>query len=221
MQKTYIATVAAVLACASLQANASIITVQTAFSKAKSQTSANAYKDVVEQALLTQSTGYGTATVDSYAGISSGKLFGAQQDIAWKATVDFTVAAAGTWFFRTGVDFGLGGAMFLDGVALKFRSNDMFTGGTYGSSTSTAHLEGSALLSVGDHQLTIYGLDNCCGGIQDAQFRTAQTSYKTFAKNDGISPKVVPAAVPEPATLASLALGLGLIAGVRRRAKRK
>lgn len=210
----------AVLACAAVQANASVITLQTAYSGAGVQSSGNAYRTTVETALLNQGTGYGTATLGSYDNVSNSKLFGGtDSNIAWKATIDFAVAAnqtTSTWSFRTGVDFGYGGSLFLDGVAVDTKSWDMYWSNSY--TNSSQYFQYSTLLAAGNHTLTIYGLERCCDGAQQAQFKIGNGNYTTFASTDGLNPKV--AAVPEPATMASFALGLGLIAGLRRRARR-
>lgn len=206
----------ALLACFALNAGASVITLQTGYSTAKSQASADAYKSTVEQALLTTTAGYGTKTLTSYTNISNSNQFsgGANSNIAWKATIDFSAATASTWSFRTGVDFGYGGALFLDGVALSYSAADMYWGGSY--SNASQYLAATSALTAGNHTLTIYGLEACCDGTQQAQFKIGNGAYTTFASTDGIAPK----AVPEPATLASFALGLGLIAGLRRRSKK-
>jgi hypothetical protein len=214
--KTIKATCAALLACFGLQANASVITLQTAYSAAQSQSGAAAYKTVVEQALLSQGAGYGTKTISAYDNISNSNQFlgGSNSNIAWKATIDFSAATAATWTFRSGVDFGYGGALFLDGVALVSQSYDMYWNNNYNNTSQI--LQASSLLAAGNHTLTIYGLERCCDGVQQAQFQVAGAGFTTFAANDGIGPK----AVPEPATLATFALGLGLVAGLRRRSKR-
>lgn len=72
--------------------------------------------------------GYGLAMPSIYDNISNQILFGGSAtNIAFKSTVDFGVSAAnaGTWEIRSGVDFGRGGALFVDGVALVFNSNDI------------------------------------------------------------------------------------------------
>ncbi len=210
----------AILACAAVQANASVITLQTAYSTAGVQSSGSAYRNTVETALLNQGSGYGSATLGSYDNVSNSKLFGGtDSNIAWKATIDFNVAAnqaASTWSFRAGVDFGYGGALFLDGVAVDTKSWDMYWGNNYNNSAQ--YFLYSTKLGAGNHTLAIYGLERCCDGAQQAQFKIGDGNYTTFASTDGLNPKV--AAVPEPATIASFALGLGLIAGLRRRGKR-
>ncbi len=203
----------ALLACAAIQAHASVITLQTGKSTATTQASATDLRDVVEAAVSTPTSGYGTKVLSSYNSVSNAGQFGANNDIAWKSTVEFgvTAAQAGTWSFRTGVDFGYGGALFLDGTALAFNPNSMWWNGNYNNASQ--FLQATLNLSSGTHTLSIYGLENCCDGAAQAQFRISNGQFTSFASNDGLN------VVPEPATLASFALGLGLIAGVRRRNK--
>lgn len=207
----------ALLACATLNANASLITLQTASSGTGSQSSAEAYRDAVDAALKNPGQGYGSTVLASYDNVSNYSLFGSNQSIAWKATVDFgvTKAQAGLWSFRTGVDFGNGGALILDGQVLDFNKNDMWWAGNY--SDATQYLHGALNLGAGNHTLSIYGLEGCCDGSQQAQFQYGSQQFTSFAATDGLD-KV--ASVPEPAPLAALTLGLGLMAALRRRGKR-
>jgi hypothetical protein len=205
------------LATLALQADASVIKLQTGYSNAGPQNSAAAYRDVVNAAIQAQAQnntfGYGTRQVAVYDNLSNKALFGTDSNIAWKATIDFgvTAAQAGLWSFRTGVDFDRGGAIFLDGVALDFRNNNMWWGGNYNASTQ--FLAGSRNLAAGNHTLTIFGLEGCCDGGEQAQFRIGSGQFTTFASTDGLR------AVPEPVTMASVGLGLGLL-GLSRRRKR-
>jgi len=215
---------AAVLSCCAFQADASVITLQTAYSTATAQTTAAGYKSTVEAALKTQAqtpkTGYGTKVLPAYDSVSNQALFGANSDIAWKATIDFgvTAAQAGNWTFRTGVDFDYGGALFLDGIALTSSGNNMYWGGNY--NTASQYLQASLNLAAGNHTLTIYGLEHCCDGAEQAQFKIGSSGlYTSFAGTDGLNLKS--SAVPEPATLASFGLGLALVAGIRRRRQQR
>lgn len=134
---------------------------------------------------------------------------------AYKATVTFGVNAAGLWDFRAGVDFGLGGALFLDGVAQTVKTNDMWWDGNY--SNPTQHLSFSKVLAVGNHSLIIYGLEWCCSGPQQAQFKAAGSNvFVSFSNQDGLV-----SAVPEPESYALMLVGLGLIAAIARRRKSK
>lgn len=205
------------LATLALQADASVIKLQTGYSTAGPQNSATAYRDVVNAAIQAQAQsntfGYGTRQIAVYDNLTNKALFGTDSNIAWKATIDFgvTAAQAGLWSFRTGVDFDRGGAIFLDGVALNYRSSNMWWGGNY--NTATQFLAGSLNLAAGNHTLTIFGLEGCCDGGEQAQFKIGSGQYTTFASTDGLR------AVPEPVTMATFGLGLGLL-GLSRRRKR-
>ena len=198
-------------------ASASVITIETGFSNAGSQIDALAYQSLVDAAVALPSAGYGTTTVAVYDNISNHSLFpgGSNTDIAFKSIVDFYVspANAGAWQIRAGVDFGHGGAIFVDGVAYDFKTNDMWWNGSY--SDSSQYLSINTLnLAAGNHTLNLYGLEGCCDGYQQAQFRIGGAGdFTTFSANDNLSP------IPEPETYAMLLAGLGLLGFVARREK--
>ena len=155
---------------ASNASNASNINVTAGYSNAGSQDNAVDYKNVVDAAVAISSVGYGSTNVDFYDNISNHSLFGGpSQNIAFESTIDVNVtsADAGEWGFRFGVDFGNGGAVFLDSVVRAFNSNDMWW--NYSYSTPSQYFEFNAILNAGDHQLKVYGLENCCDGGQEAQ----------------------------------------------------
>lgn len=205
----------ALLAAFAINANASVISLQVATVGAPAtQTSAAAYKSVVDAAMANTAAYKGSKSVSVYDNLTVKNYFGSLSSYAFETTINFgvTAAQAGTWNFRTGVDFGYGGAMFLDGVALSFDTNNMWWGGSY----NTAHgsLQGIAALSAGDHVLKVYGLEACCDGGQQAQFKAANASaYTTFASTDKLN------AVPEPVSIATFGLGAGALALIRRRRK--
>ena len=189
-------------------ANASTITISTGFSEAGAQTSAAAYRSVVDAAVAGPTVGYGSKTVASYISVDNSSLFGSSTNIAFRSTIDFGVSAAqaGSWSFRSGVDFSQGGAMFLDGVALDVGSNDLWWNGSYNNSNGV--LSGSGTLAAGKHTLSIYGLESCCDGYQQAQFKAGNSSFASFSSTDGLA-SVSP--VPELSIYAMLLAGLGLL----------
>lgn len=198
-------------------ADASMITIDTGFSTAGSQIDAAAYKSLVDAAVASPSAGYGTTTVSIYDNISNHSLFsgGSYTDIAFKSTIDFHVSAAnaGTWQFRAGVDFGHGGAMFVDGVAsYDLKTNDMWWSGSYSDSSQYLSIN-SLNLAAGDHTLNLYGFEGCCDGYQQAQFSYGGNGFTTFSANDNLSP------IPEPETYAMFLVGLSLLGFSARRKK--
>lgn len=201
-----------IVAGAFAQANASTITISTGYSEAGVQASAAAYQDVVNAAIATPGAGYGSTSLTSYDNVSNHSLFGSNANIASKSVISFGVNAAdaGLWSFRSGVDFGRGGAMFLDGVALDSKSSDMWWAGNY--SSTSQFLAGSGTLAAGNHTLAIYGLEGCCDGGQQVQFKSATSNFTSFSSTDGLV-----SAVPEPSTYAMLVIGLGLLGFTVRR----
>ena len=192
-------------------ASASTITLQTGFSDAGPLATANDYRSVVDAAVAVASGGYGSTSIASYDNVSNHGLFGSATNIAFKSTITFGVAAGqtGSWDFRAGVDFGRGGAVFLDGHAVDFRTNDMWWAGNY--SNPTQFFQFSSNIGAGNHTLTMYGLEGCCDGGQQVQFN-AGSGYHSF-DNQTLPP------VPEPETYAMLLAGLGLLGMIGRRKK--
>lgn len=202
--------IVAALACGATIAQASTITIGMGASSAAAQSSAAAYQTVVSAAIAN------TAVVDSYDNIVPQNLgLGTSSgNFAFQSIVNFGVSTsqAGLWSIRSGVDFGKGGALFVDGVAQAFNSNDMWWGGSY---SDTSQYFGISLnLAAGNHTLAIYGLEDCCSGAQQAQFAYGSTAFTSFSKNDGLNPVT---AVPEPESYAMLLTGLGLMAAIARR----
>lgn len=203
------------LATLVLDANASVITLQVASVAPAVQASAAAYKLAVDAAIANPAAYKGSKSVAVYDNLAVKNYYGSLSDYAFESTVDFgvTSAQAGTWNFRTGVDFGYGGALFVDGVALGYNTHDMWWANSY--ATLNGSLQGALNLAAGNHVLKIYGIEGCCDGVQQAQFKAANANaFATFAANDTLN------AVPEPAGIATFGLGAGAIALIRRRRRK-
>ena len=191
-------------------ANASTIEYQTGhYTGSPTFASASDYQVAVDSAVALSPL----VALTSYDSVNPGLSQGGND--AFKATVTFGVADAGVWSFRAGVDFGLGGAIFLDGVAQSFKTNDMWWAGSY--SNPSQYLGFSNTLTAGNHTLTIYGLEWCCSGPQQAQFQAVgSNTFVSFGNNDGLV-----SAVPEPESYAMMLAGLGLMGTMVRRRKSK
>lgn len=199
-------TIALVAACAAAtQAQATVITVSTGYSTAGAQATGALYRSTVLAAVAKPTTGYGTRTVAAFTGVTNPG--GASSNLATEYKLDFSVSAvnAGAFQFRFGVDFGNGGAVFLDGVQVAYSSTDMWWGNAY---TNTAQfLAFTSTLAAGAHTIEVFGLDSCCDGGAQGQFKSSKaTAFTTFSNVDGMN-------VPEPGSVALLGLGmLGLMA---------
>jgi hypothetical protein len=193
-------------------AQASVIQVEAANATSGFLGSAEEYRDAVDAAL--QGPSYASQMLSSYDNVTHQSLFGGNSNFAMKSTISFGIATAGSFAFRAGVDFGFGGAMFLDGVALDFKSNDMWWAGSYGNESQ--FFLGESALAVGNHVLQIYGFEGCCDGGQQVQFLAPGETgvWTSFSNVDGLD---LVNKVPEPGSIALLLTGAALIGTTRRR----
>ncbi|MBL8413573.1 MAG: CCXG family PEP-CTERM protein [Propionivibrio sp.] len=190
--------------------HASIIEIGTGYSTAGTQVSAADYKSVVDSAITS------SVSVMSYDNVIPQNILGTgTTDFAFKSTVSFGVSAAlaGNWEIRSGVDFGRGGAIFIDGVAQDFKTTDMWWAGSYDDKSQSFDV--SLILGAGNHILQLYGLEGCCSGMQQAQFKVGSSnSFTSFSSNDNLV-----FTVPEPETYSMVLAGLGLMGTIVRRRK--
>ena len=211
--KTIALALTAVAALSTGSAGASTIQVEAIGASTPFLGSAIAYRDAVDAALA--APGAETAMASTYDGLTHGQFFSNTGTWAMKSTIEFGVATASTFDFRVGVDFGMGGAMFLDGQAVDFRGNDMWWGFDFNNAAGV--FSATAALAAGNHTLSVYGFEGCCDGGQNAQFRAAGQQWTTFSNADGLNKIDTAADVPEPATLGIMLTGVALLAASRRR----
>ncbi|WP_229423801.1 CCXG family PEP-CTERM protein [Massilia frigida] len=175
--------------------------------------SAADYRSAVDAALLGPT--HASVSVASYDNITHASLFGGSSNFALKSTISFGVsdAKAGLWQFRAGVDFGYGGALFLNGVALDAKSHDIWWDSQY--TNPSQYLGATVNLGAGNHTLTIYGFEGCCDGGQQAQFMAPSGTFTSFSTSDNLI-----SAVPEPETYAMFLTGMAMLGFMARRRNR-
>lgn len=131
--------------------------------------------------------GYGCTFVTDFTNINNQNQFGPpnqNSSIVALSESYFEVAAgeAGVWSFRYGADFGLGGGLYVDGVALEEQWNDdLWWAGNWNAANEI--LEGSISLGVGFHKLEVIGGEGCCDGGITVQYRRPGGNYQTFQTN--------------------------------------
>lgn len=215
------AVLALTLSSLALPALASTITLNTRFSGAGAAPGGTLedigayYQDTVNTARASAPTaGYCDMTLTDTSAFSNWfSCGGSNSNIAMHVGIDFNLASATSAFgAQFGVDFGHGGALFLDGVLLDARVTDMWWDGSYGDASQ--HFAALGLnLAAGSHHFDLFGLEGCCDGLQQARFQLSATApWQVFGSDDGLNG----GSVPVPATLPLAALGLGLMARRRK-----
>ena len=127
--------------------------------------------------------GYGSTTLTTLSSMSNQGVFqGTDREIGYHVEATFLVgpADAGPWQLRAGMDFGLGGALLVDGEAIAFRPTDMWWNGSF--TDPTQYLEGSVPLNAGVHTVDVYGFENCCDGPAQMEYRSpASGTWSVFS----------------------------------------
>lgn len=124
--------------------------------------------------------GYGCAFITNFDNVSKKSVFGNGDNFAAYSESYFEVKSgeAGLWEFRYGADFGRGGGLYVNDVALEEDwNNDLW----WNYSWSNADvLQGSINLGVGYHKLEVIGFEGCCDGGITVQFKKPGGSWTTF-----------------------------------------
>ncbi|WP_430459559.1 CCXG family PEP-CTERM protein [Thalassolituus sp. LLYu03] len=120
-------------------------------------------------------SGYGSTLLTAFTSVSNSTVIsgGASINFLVYSLSTFTATTAGSWSFRVGVDFGRGGALYVDGVAVEEQwSTDMWWGADWTSeyATATNILQGSATLSAGQHTLMLIGAEDGSGGVMAMEY---------------------------------------------------
>jgi hypothetical protein len=201
--KKFAAALALALAAVAGAASASTITIKTGGTFESGLADGDAYRTAVTAAVSTSAA----QSISSYGSLDLTTL----SNFALESTISFYVTSPTTFDFRVGVDFGGGGALFLDGVLLDSKSTDMWWAYSYGDSNQFLSSPAGELLAAGGHTLSIYGFEGCCSGYTQAQYSVDGKNYTSFSSTDGLP------AIPEAQTYAMLLAGLGLVSVLARR----
>jgi len=155
----------------------------------------------------TPDAGYGDQVITDWNGTQSNAVFGSNSDIAFHDQVVFTATESGTYNFRFGIDFGLGGTLLLNGTSLATNTGNMWWNNSY--SDSSQYLAGSANLTAGQtYTIDLYGFEDCCDGGTQGQFQAPDASFQNFS-------------VPEPFAWALMLTGFAGIGAALRASRRR
>ncbi len=117
---------------------------------------------------VTSNPNYGCTNLTEINDDHSG-VFTQNGDFGLAITTQFIVPADALYEFRFGNDFGSGGELYLDDVALEADwSGDLWWGLSFANADV---LQGSRFLTAGSHTLRALGYERCCDGRAELQYR--------------------------------------------------
>lgn len=131
---------------------------------------------------------YGCSHPDSYAGIRNSTQNapgGASIDFIAYSTTLFTVPSAGTYGVRYGADYGLGGGLYVNGIALDERwTEDLWWSNNWNNPDV---LSGYISLPAGEHKLEIIGAEGGNDGGLTIQFSQGTDNWEQDPADHNIS----------------------------------
>eukprot|EP00946_MAST-07B_sp_MAST-7B-sp1_P005000 g5000.t1 len=96
---------------------------------------------------------------------------GSNRNIASRATIRFSLRQTSKISFRFGADFGIGSAIVLDGNVVSSHAESLWWGGRWTHPHADILSVSNTRLERGNHELLVYGLENCCDGSHTYQFK--------------------------------------------------
>lgn len=145
-----------------------------------------------------QTSNITTTSVSEFSSFNSGK------DSMSHLSVGFSTGIAADWGFQMGLDAHYGASVYLDGLEIGSRTDDLWWARSWSNSDVMTLLGNS--LTVGAHTLDVYWAETCCNGDSAIRFNVAGAGWET------LSVKNLNAAVAEPTTILLLVFGVGLLA---------
>ena len=118
------------------------------------------------------------------------------------------------WWFQFSPDAGHGGEIYFDGNLVERDSSNLWWG--YNWNNTSELLQALATdVNEGTHTIDLYWAENCCNGKQAGRFSVNQgTSWHALSTEN-----LDAVGVPEPGSLALLALGVAGLIATRRSSK--
>lgn len=129
--------------------------------------------------------GYGCTFITDFTGINNSSTFGSANNFIAYSETFFEVQAgeSGTWEFRYGADFGGGGGLYVNNVALDEKwMDDLWWANNWANTGET--LAGVEDLTPGYHKLEVIGAEGCCDGGITVQFKKPGGNWQTFATSN-------------------------------------
>ena len=129
-------------------------------------------------------SGYDCKIITDWTSVNNNSLFGPPSkntDIlwAWLVFIDAT-GNVGNWGFRQALDYGRGGALYIDdGIIQENWNVDMYSANLYTVAASMLS-NNSVPLTTGYHALRGDGAEGCCDGIGSAQFKTPAGAFTNW-----------------------------------------
>jgi len=126
--------------------------------------------------------GYGCKFISNFTNISNKNQFTPSRNMNFVAYSEtfFKVnpSETGSWSIRYGSDFGHGGGLYVDGVALDEKWNtDLWWSYNWNHPDV---LQGSVNLTPGYHRLEVIGFEGCCDGGITVQYKKPGASFQTY-----------------------------------------
>jgi PKD repeat protein len=122
---------------------------------------------------------------------------GSSTDVAFWVEAVFYVDTPGVWEFRLGPDYGRGGGLYVDNVALDERwTSDLWWDDNW---NSPSVLKGSIKLDAGWHKLFTIGFEDCCEGGHTLQFKKPGGDWAPWSTSN-LNIKSRKYIIPEPIT---------------------
>ncbi len=117
---------------------------------------------------VTSNPAYGCTTLSQIDDDHS-SIFTQNGDFGLAITSQIVIPADALYEFRLGADFGSGGELYIDGIALEADwMDDLWWATSYANPDV---LQGSQFLTAGAHTLRALGYERCCDGPASLQYR--------------------------------------------------